>query len=337
MRRVGRAVVVEGYFDVVALHRAGVGESVATCGTALTAEHARDLRRRTREVVLLFDGDDAGRRATRAALEALLPAGLRVRDAQLPAGDDPDTHLEREGAEALRRLLDEAPPALEAAIADACAGGLSTPWERADAVHAVAPLVALVVDPVERGEFARLLAMRTGVREEDVEAAVVAARRGGDAEEAPSPPPRQHGPEERWLRNLALALVDQPHLAQLIPRDELAEMFPDAPARELVEEIVAALGRSPDLDVGLEGEAHRLYAELVTAEREPLDEQAARRAIDETLETLRRRHHRQRRSAATRTHAQQDDADDDSLLALKTRQLRERRELSNVPPGTVRH
>jgi DNA primase len=176
MRRVGRAVVVEGYFDVVALHRAGVGESVATCGTALTAEHARDLRRRTREVVLLFDGDDAGRRATRAALEALLPAGLRVRDAQLPAGDDPDTHLEREGAEALRRLLDEAPPALEAAIADACAGGLSTPWERADAVHAVAPLVALVVDPVERGEFARLLAMRTGVREEDVEAAVVAAR-----------------------------------------------------------------------------------------------------------------------------------------------------------------
>jgi DNA primase len=76
IRRAERAVVVEGYFDRIALAEAGLAEGVATCGTALGPEHARQLRRRTREVVLLFDGDDAGARAVERALEVCLPAGF---------------------------------------------------------------------------------------------------------------------------------------------------------------------------------------------------------------------------------------------------------------------
>ena len=337
MRRAGRAVVVEGYFDVVALQRAGVGEAVATCGTALTEDHTRELRRRTREVVLLFDGDEAGRRAVRGALEVLLPAGLRVRTAVLPDGEDPDTYLARQGGEALARLVDEAAPALEVAIARACGRGLATPWERADAVHELAPLVARVADGVERGEYARLLAMRTGVRESDVDAAVVAARRGESAEEAAPPAPRRRGPEERWLRNLALAVLDHPRLAERIPVEELAAMFPGTAACALLGEMAAALRRAGELEARLEGEIQRLYTELVTAEREPLDEDAALRAIDETLENLRRRHHRRQRSESTRMHAGQEEPDDAALLRLKDEQLRERRELWKIPPGTLRH
>lgn len=337
MRRAGRAVVVEGYFDVVALHRAGLGETVATCGTALTEDHARGLRRRTREVVLLFDGDEAGRRAVRGALEVLLPAGLRVRTAVLPDGHDPDTWLAQEGPEALVRLVDEARPALEVAIARACEGGLATPWERADAVHDVAPLVARVADAVERGEYARLLAMRTGVREADVDAAVAAVRRGASAEEAAPPEPRRRGPEDRWLRNLALAVLDHPHLAERVPVDELAAMFPGMAACGLLREMAAALRRAGELEARLEGEIQRLYTELVATEREPLDEEAALRAIDETLENLRRRHHRRQRSEATRLHAGRDEPDDEALLRLKNEQLRERRELWKIPPGTLRH
>ena len=99
-------MVVEGYFDLIALHRAGVEAALATCGTALSAEHARNLRRRTQEVVLLFDGDEAGQRAMERALEVLLPEGLRVRAAVLPAGDDPDSFLRahgRRGAARARR------------------------------------------------------------------------------------------------------------------------------------------------------------------------------------------------------------------------------------------
>ena len=116
IRRSERAVVVEGYFDQIALHRAGIAGSVATCGTSLTAEHGRGLRRRTQNVVLMFDGDEAGQRAIERSLEVLLPEGLRVSAALLPPGDDPDTFLAREGAEALRRLVDEAPSAIDLVI-----------------------------------------------------------------------------------------------------------------------------------------------------------------------------------------------------------------------------
>ena len=86
-------------------------------------DHARNLRRRTRNVVLLFDGDEAGQRAMERSLEVLLPAGLRVRAALLPAGQDPDDLLAREGAEALRAIVDRAPAALDFAIDRAVARG----------------------------------------------------------------------------------------------------------------------------------------------------------------------------------------------------------------------
>jgi len=352
MRRRGRAVVVEGYFDVVALHRAGVGEAVATCGTALTEEHARELARRTREVVLLFDGDAAGRRALTGALEVLLPAGLRVRAVELPAGDDPDTVLAREGAEALRERVDAAPPALDLAIRGACAGGLETPWQRSDAVHAVAPLLAAIPDPVERGGFVRALALRAGVGEAEVEA--VAAPRGalrgaggapgrgrrnaGEGGMGPAPRRRPRIAEERWLRNLAVAVLDQPELAAQVPVDEVAELVPEAPAAlGMLRDLVEALRRGADPSLELAGESQRLYTELDAGEREPWDADTARRAVDETLRHMRRHHERQQRAARTRELVQRDDLDEATLLARKEEEIQRRRELHDVPSGAMRH
>ena len=108
IRKSGRAVVVEGYFDLIALHRAGLAEGVAPCGTALTPEHVRRLRRYTNEVVLLFDGDEAGQRAAERSLPVLLSEGLRTRAAFLPTGADPDDLLRTSGPEALRAVVDNA-------------------------------------------------------------------------------------------------------------------------------------------------------------------------------------------------------------------------------------
>ncbi len=95
IRRSGRVILCEGYFDRIAFARAGMGEALATCGTSLTLEHGVALRRRTKEIVLVFDGDAAGQSATEKALGVLLPHDLRVRVAQLPDGQDPVsyTHL----------------------------------------------------------------------------------------------------------------------------------------------------------------------------------------------------------------------------------------------------
>jgi DNA primase len=273
MRSAGRAVVVEGYFDQIALVRAGLGEAVATCGTALTEEHAKSLARRTKNVVLLFDGDEAGQRAMLRALEVLLPAGLRVSAAALPGGQDPDDFLRSHGAEALRALVDGAKPALEVAILRAAAAGCRTPWERADAVAAVTPLLALVPDPVERGEFARRLALAVGADPADVAAALRRERKSDDAE-APAPaPPRRMGPEDRHYRTLLRVLVKHPAELERLDERAVLEVAPDAEWRTLAATLLAApAGALADCLDELEGEARRRCSELMNDPAADLDD-----------------------------------------------------------------
>ena len=97
MRRTGVAVVTEGYTDVIACHRAGFGNVVATLGTALTDRHARLLRRAVDRVVLLFDGDEAGRRAADRAFEVFFSEPVDVSIAALPGGEDPADLLSADG------------------------------------------------------------------------------------------------------------------------------------------------------------------------------------------------------------------------------------------------
>jgi len=242
MRRSERAVVVEGYFDRIAMHRAGIEEAVATCGTALTAEHARALRRRTRRVVLVFDGDEAGQRAVESSLSMLLPEGLRVEAVLLPSGQDPDDLLAAEGAEGLRARVDGAVPAIDLVIGRAMAEGCNTPWEKADAVARVAPLLACVPEAVERSELVRRLALRVDVDPKAVEQAVRRARPGargdaGDAElrEAPPEAPRRADRRVRWAQDLVAALLAEPGLAAAEPHEALCGLIPESPERRALE------------------------------------------------------------------------------------------------------
>ncbi len=110
-----RAVLMEGYFDVVGAHRAGIRSAISTSGTALTEVQVRLLRRFADEVVLCFDGDAAGQRAGQAAVGLVVRAGMGCRLLTLPAGTDPDD-LSRSDPAQLRELVDEAPPAWEVLI-----------------------------------------------------------------------------------------------------------------------------------------------------------------------------------------------------------------------------
>jgi DNA primase len=326
MRSAGRAIVVEGYFDQIALVRAGLGEAVATCGTALTEEHARSLVRRTKNVVLLFDGDEAGQRAMLRALEVLLPAGLRVSAAALPGGQDPDDFLRREGEEALRALVDGAKPALEVAILRAAAAGCRTPWERADAVAAVTPLLALVPDPVERGEFARRLALAVGADPADVAAALRRERKSDDAEAPPPAPPRRMGPEDRHYRTLLRVLVK--HAAELERLDERAvlDVAPDAEWRALAATLLAApAGAFADCLDELEGEARRRFSELMNDPAADLDDaEKAPTIFGDALAKLQKiRRDREKKQLTARIAAGESD------LAEKQRQI----ERSGSPTG----
>ncbi len=110
------ALVVEGNFDVLALHDQGLDMTVAPMGTALTEDQARLMKRFARKVVIAFDGDEAGEEATLKCLEALQSASLEAQVVRFDRGDDPDTFVRREGVGALRRKVDEARPLLAWAL-----------------------------------------------------------------------------------------------------------------------------------------------------------------------------------------------------------------------------
>ena len=124
LREIPRLMVVEGYMDVVALAQHGLRYSVATLGTATTADHLQRLFRITDEVVFCFDGDRAGRKAAWKALEESLRVireGRQVRFLFLPEGEDPDTLVRAQGQATFEALIEDATPAsrfMEDALAD---------------------------------------------------------------------------------------------------------------------------------------------------------------------------------------------------------------------------
>ncbi len=105
IRKKGFALIVEGYFDLISLWNAGIGNVVATLGTALTREHLELLRRYTVEVVALFDPDEAGRKALDRSLELFLSMRMRARALILPGGCDPDDYVKKHGKNKLGELI----------------------------------------------------------------------------------------------------------------------------------------------------------------------------------------------------------------------------------------
>lgn len=108
IRQRDRGILVEGYMDVIGLYDAGVGEAVASCGTALTSQQVRALHRHSDKIVVNFDPDAAGSNAAERSVQMLLEEGMHIRVLQLPGGLDPDEYVRTEGAEAYRRQLEQA-------------------------------------------------------------------------------------------------------------------------------------------------------------------------------------------------------------------------------------
>jgi DNA primase len=164
IRETARAVLCEGYFDVIGSVACGLEGAVAGMGTALTPEQAKLLSRYAEEVVIAYDGDNAGENAARRALPLLLAEGLGVRRARFPGGHDPDSLRLAEGeaavAEAVRLAGDAVMLELDRAIPS---GAAREPQLQAKAATAVAELLRPIPDAVVRHGYARLAAQRLDI------------------------------------------------------------------------------------------------------------------------------------------------------------------------------
>ena len=147
-------ILCEGYMDVIALHSAGVENAVATLGTALTSDQARMLTKYTKKVILLYDSDDAGQRATDRAIQILGEVGLEVRILKINGAKDPDEYIRKFGAERFKALLGESRTGFDFKVSRALMGlDLQIPNDRIKASKAICEIIADSNSSVEREVF----------------------------------------------------------------------------------------------------------------------------------------------------------------------------------------
>jgi len=224
----GRLILVEGYMDVIALHKHGFTQAVACLGTALTRDQAQLLARYADEVVLSYDADEAGQKATQRALEVLGQTNLKIRVLKLSGGKDPDDILQTYGAEKYRQLLEGAANEIEFQLLAARGElDLELPSGKADYLREAAKILARC-SQIERDIYASRLSEELQVGKEAILAQAAQARKRDD---------RKHEKD----RQRELMKLQDAHSVRIDPRRGL---HPAAARAE--ERLLGLLLRHPD-------------------------------------------------------------------------------------------
>jgi len=280
IQRSGRAVLVEGYIDLLALVQHGQAETVAVLGTALGPEQLKLLRRFTAEVYIFFDGDEAGRKAATRAFPLCVEAELRGRGVFLPQGDDPDTFVRKHGKDELSTLLDHAEPLEDFYFARHALPPGATAFQRAQAAREAMAVLKSMTDVVARSALLTQIAQRFGVSEEEL-------RRIAAAQEKPRPPGSPMLERQVPLNTqiaaevelLQLMLVDR-QAALRVEQEGIIPAFQQWGA--LATEVVSAWQKTGMIDLGdfldrlprpIAGRVTKMYA------AEPQSEEQARQQL----------------------------------------------------------
>jgi DNA primase len=322
----GEMIVVEGYFDTIALHQAGLEHTVATSGTALTSEHARALKRLAPRVALTYDGDAAGRDAAMRSIGVLLGEGLEVRIVELPVGEDPDTFVRTRGAAGWAALRAQAYDPVAFVHRHVLEAALKSGAARADAeeraVRAVVTLAAGISDLVKKRGLIERAAEVLGLRA-DVIARVASLQRRGQSVEPPlrAAVRERHQVEETLERGLLASLLQAPEALDEAKASLSPEDFRDPTCRSLALWMWAGNPGLPEQEP-----AASLGRELAFAPAEHLDWAAIARGSVRRMEV--RRLEQQRRELKNRL-SEVSDSDEASRLMQEIMEIaRSLRDLS---------
>ena len=246
LREHGFVLVTEGYMDVVALAQLGFPNAVATLGTACTPDHVQKLFRFTDSVVFSFDGDEAGRRAARKALDGALPYATDVRSVKflfLPAEHDPDSYIREFGREAFARFVQQAVP-LSIFLVEASSEGcdLSTAEGRSRMLSAARPMWTLLPEGALKRQLLNEIAERGSVgTHELMDLWGLGAPAQGSRWKSPSRFRQSPAPSRRKaVKPKMLALAE--HIARLALRNSAAWDLLTGPDHELLCSLEGPIG-----------------------------------------------------------------------------------------------
>jgi DNA primase len=170
IRKLNKAILVEGYMDVIALWQHGVKNVVASSGTSLTDDQARLLSRYTTNIVVIFDADEAGNKAAMRSIEILLKQDFEVKLLSLPKGEDPDSYVNNFGKDSFEELVNASKNFLEFQTAQYESQGMfDNPTTEAKAIRELVKSAAFINDELKRGLLVRSIARKFNLREKLLE------------------------------------------------------------------------------------------------------------------------------------------------------------------------
>ncbi len=237
--KLGYLILVEGYMDAIALHQYGFDCAVASLGTSLTEEHAALLSRYTEQVVLIYDGDEAGQRATRRAIPMLEKAGIQVKVLRMRDAKDPDEYLKKFGADKFKLLLEESSNRVEYQINTiARKYSLSDDEQRIKFVQEAAELICTLGSAVQREVYAVRVGEMAKISQEAVKLEVNKAfkrriaREKKRQEKIDLAPAQSLQPKSRTIRydNMKSAMAEEALITMLLKEPALFEQAKTLPA-----------------------------------------------------------------------------------------------------------
>ncbi len=322
IQKKGYAIVVEGYFDLISLWNAGVTHVVATLGTALTRDQVDLIRRYTSQVAVVFDPDEAGRRALERSLSMFLAGNIHVKAVVLPDGLDPDDFVRSLGPERFLKEVERARPAVEYYIDEVLGSNRGTLQKDRESLQEAVRFVSQIENAVERNLFARRVAERLGI-EEGLLLAEIASREREEKnpfmERVCSQP---HSVDDPVALRLIRILLACPEKISDVQQRRLLDFFTDATLRDLADRIAAeaASGR-PMVQAAfidrLEDEdlKDRLIREMALNDLPPVE--ALDREYIDIVRQIRKRWFRHQRQVLNRQLRQaQESGDEDRCNAL---------------------
>lgn len=158
--------MVEGYTDVISMHQCGIENVVANSGTALSVYQIRTLHRFTNNIVLLYDGDEAGIHAAMRGTDMLLAEGMNVKVMLLPDGDDPDSFARKHTAADFRKYIEDNRTDFIVFKINQLLRGVTDPTKRSEAINSIVRSISVIKDQILRATYIRECANSTGVAEQ---------------------------------------------------------------------------------------------------------------------------------------------------------------------------
>ncbi len=218
IRRQKKAIVMEGYTDVIAAHQAGIRNAVASLGTALTEQQSRLLRYQADVVVTAYDSDSAGEAATWRGLAILQGTGCLVQIAELPKNSDPDSYIRKFGPDAFVRLIEEASPLIDYRLQQLKKRyDLTTDQGRVGYIKEIMPLLSAAVDRVEQDYYLKRAAEEIGVDENALRSELKRRRVGK------SSLPEEKGKQHSGENLIAISPAEKILLSLMMQSKEIAE------------------------------------------------------------------------------------------------------------------